>query len=72
MRECDSSRAERWLGGFRSGKVQKNVYPCLKMYSGPGCTEGLFAGEIQCFTILIRTCVVGLAAFTPNPKPTRN
>lgn len=44
----------------------------FKIYSGPGYTEGLFAGEMSRFTILTKTCVVGVAASTPNPRPTRN
>lgn len=72
MRGWDSPQAERWLRGLQSGAVWEHVYPYFKMYSGLGCTEGLFAGEVSCFTILIRTCVVGVAASTPNPKPTRN
>lgn len=72
MREWDSPWAKRWLGGLRSGRVQEQMYPYFKMYSCLGCTEGLFAGEMSRFTILIRTCVVGVAASTANPKPTRN
>lgn len=52
--------------------VEEHVYPYFKMYSAPRCTERLFAGQMSHFTILIRTCVVGVAASTPNPRPTRN